>query len=54
MEFEIDLTTLETGEVRLKNLSKNIEIPLTHSLSESEIEELKAGGKLPNIKLRQK
>ncbi len=48
--FEIDLTTLETGRVSLKNLTKNIEIPLTHSLSQTEIEELKAGGKLTLIK----
>jgi len=49
-QFEIDLTTLETGEVKLNNLTKNIEIPLTHSLSETEIEVLKAGGKLTYIK----
>ena len=48
--FEIDLTTLDTGKVILKNLTKNIEIPLTHSLSETEIEVLKAGGKLPYIR----
>ncbi|MFX0026476.1 MAG: aconitate hydratase [Candidatus Hermodarchaeota archaeon] len=48
--FEIDLTTLETGNVILKDLTKNIEIPLTHSLSQTEIEELKAGGKLTLIK----
>lgn len=49
-KFEIDLTTLETGKLILKNLSKSIEIPLTHSLSETEIEVLEAGGKLPHIK----
>jgi len=48
--FEIDLITLDTGKVILKNLTKNIEIPLTHSLSETEIEVLKAGGKLPYIR----
>ncbi len=48
--FEIDLTTLKTGNVILKNLNRNIEIPLTHSLSETEIEVLKVGGKLPHIK----
>jgi len=48
--FEIDLTTLETGRITLKNLTKKIEIPLTHSLSQTEIEELKAGGKLTLIK----
>ena len=49
-QFEIDLTTLETGSITLKNITKNTEIPLTHSLSQTEIEELKAGGKLTLIK----
>jgi aconitate hydratase len=48
--FEIDLTTLETGRVTLYNITKNIEIPLTHSLSQTEIEILMAGGKLTLIK----
>ncbi len=48
--FEIDLTTLKMGEVVLKNLTKNLEILLIHSLSEKEIEILKVGGKLPYIK----
>jgi len=48
--FEIDLTTIESGKVALKNLTKGIEIHLTHSLSETEIKVLKAGGKLPFIK----
>ena len=49
-KFEIDLTTIESGNVPLRNLTKGIEISLTHSLSENEIEILKAGGKLPQIK----
>ncbi|MFX1310179.1 MAG: aconitate hydratase [Promethearchaeota archaeon] len=49
-QFEIDLTTLATGNVILKNLTKGTEVSLTHSLSETEIEELKAGGKLAHIK----
>jgi len=49
-KFTIDLTTLSTGRVMLKDITKNIEIPLTHSLSSTEIEVLKAGGKLPYIK----
>ena len=49
-KFEIDLTTLQSGKVLLKNLTKNIEVSLIHSLSETEIEVLKAGGKLPHIK----
>jgi len=36
--------------VALKNLTKGIEIHLTHSLSETELKVLKAGGKLPFIK----
>ncbi|MFX0033442.1 MAG: aconitate hydratase [Candidatus Hodarchaeota archaeon] len=50
--FEIDLTTLDTGKVKLKNLTKHIEIGLNHSLSKSDLEELKAGGKLTLIKQR--
>jgi len=49
-KFEIDLTTLESGNIPLKNLTKGLNIPLTHSLSEIEIEILKVGGKLPHIK----
>jgi aconitate hydratase len=49
-KFEIDLTTLESGTVVLKNLTKGTEVNLIHSLSETEIEVLKAGGKLPFIK----
>ena len=52
-KFEIDLTTLESGIVALKNLTKGTEIKLTHSLSETEIEILKAGGYLPFIKQKQ-
>jgi len=52
-KFEIDLTTIESGNVALKNLTKGTEINLTHSLSETEINILKAGGKLPFIKQKQ-
>ncbi|MFX1524494.1 MAG: aconitate hydratase [Promethearchaeota archaeon] len=50
--FEIDLTTIDTGKVNLKNLTKNTEITLTHPLSTTEIEILKTGGKLTFIKLK--
>ena len=50
-QLEVDLTTLDTGEVSLKIPNKNLEIQLTHSLSETEKKELKAGGKLPYINL---
>ena len=49
-KFQIDLTTIESGKVALKNLTKGMEIQLTHSLSETELKVLKAGGKLPFIK----
>ena len=52
-KLEIDLTTLETGKVVLRNHSKDIDIALIHSLSTTEIEVLQAGGKLPHIKLKQ-
>lgn len=48
--IEIDLTTLRSGKVKLKNISKNLEIELTHSLSDQDLEELMAGGKLTLIK----
>lgn len=39
-----------TGEVILKNITKNIDIPLTHTLSKLDAQILKLGGKLPWIK----
>ena len=48
--FEIDLTAINSGRVSLKNLSKNLDIELTHSLSEQDLDELMAGGKLTLIK----
>ncbi len=49
-QFEVDLSTIKSGKVSLKNLTRNIEINLTHSLSEQGLEELMAGGKLTLIK----
>jgi aconitate hydratase len=49
-QIQIDITTLATGNVVLKNLTKGTEASLTHSLSETEIDLLKAGGKLTYIK----
>ncbi|MFX0046654.1 MAG: aconitate hydratase [Candidatus Hermodarchaeota archaeon] len=49
-KFEIDLATLESGTVVLKNITKDRAMKLTHSLSETEIKIVKAGGKLPFIK----
>ena len=48
--LEIDLTTISSGKVLLKNLSKNLDIELTHSLSDQDLVELTAGGKLTLIK----
>jgi aconitate hydratase len=49
-KFEIDLSKLDLGKVVLRNLTKNAEFELTHSLSETDLKELKAGGKLTLIK----
>jgi aconitate hydratase len=49
-KFEMDLSTLDTGKVILKDLTKNLEVELTHSLSKSDLNEVKAGGKLTLIK----
>ncbi len=49
-QLEVDLTTIKTGKVKMKDISKNIEIELTHSLGEQDLEELMAGGKLTLIK----
>lgn len=49
-ELEIDLSTLKSGDVKLKNKTKDIEIDLTHNMGAQELEILKVGGKLPYIK----
>lgn len=49
-KIEIDLTTIKSGKVNMKNLSKGLDIELTHSLSEQDLEELMVGGKLTLIK----
>ncbi|MEJ2248810.1 MAG: aconitate hydratase [Candidatus Lokiarchaeota archaeon] len=48
--LEVDLSTLDSGSVNLTDKTKNIEIPLTHSMGKSELEVLKMGGRLPYIK----
>ncbi|MFX0059714.1 MAG: aconitate hydratase [Candidatus Hodarchaeota archaeon] len=48
--IEIDLSTIKSGKVRLKNISKGLDFELAHLLSEQDIEELLAGGKLTLIK----
>jgi len=49
-KIEIDLTTIKSGKVNMKNLTKGLDIELTHSLSGQDLEELMAGGKLTLIK----
>ena len=49
-KLEIDLRTINSGKVTLKNVTQNSEITLMHSLSDTELEILKAGGKLTFIK----
>lgn len=49
-KIEIDLTSIKSGKVNMKNLSQGLDIELTHSLSEQDLEELMAGGKLTLIK----
>lgn len=49
-QFEIDVSNIENLPVMLKNKTKNIDIPLTHSLSERDIEVIKAGGSLAYAK----
>ena len=52
-KLEIDLSTLEQGKVIARNVSKNVEIPLVHTLSRRDIIILKAGGKLMYIRNKQ-
>ena len=49
-KLEVDLSTIKTGKVQMKDTLKGIEVELTHSLSEQDLEELMAGGKLTLIK----
>ena len=49
-KFEINLTKIKSGKVTLKDLTKDFEIELTHSLSDQDLELLLAGGKLTAIK----
>lgn len=50
----IELASLEKGNILMKNISKNIEIQLVHSLGSRDIMILKMGGKLPFIRQKQK
>jgi len=45
-EIEIDFTNISDNEIIIKNLTKNIEIPVIHPLSPRDVEVIKAGGSL--------
>jgi aconitate hydratase len=49
-ELVIDVTQLDSGTVPLKNKTKDAEIILTHSLSDRDIQVIKAGGALAYAK----
>jgi aconitate hydratase len=49
-QLEINLSLLNSGKALLRNLTKSTSIELTHSLSDKDLEELEAGGKLTLIK----
>ena len=48
-ELEIDVTRLENKKLIMKNLTQKIDIPLTHSMTSTDIESVKAGGTLALI-----
>lgn len=48
--LEIDMRSLESGSIVLKNTTKGIDIPLTHTMSGRDIELIKAGGALAYAK----
>ena len=49
-ELEIDVTHLENKNLVLKDKTKGIEIPVTHTLSSRDVEMIKAGGALAYAK----
>jgi aconitate hydratase len=49
-DLEIDVSHIEKLPVVLKNKTKGITIPLSHSLSERDMELIKAGGSLAYAK----
>ncbi len=53
-EIEIELESLEKRELMVHNLTQNSEIPVIHNLSNRMTEILRAGGKLPYIRNKQK
>ena len=51
-KLEISISKMN-NKLSLKNVSKNIEIPVKHTLSDNDIEIMKSGGRLAYIKSRQ-
>jgi aconitate hydratase len=51
--IEIDLTTLESNEILVHNITKNKKIITRHTLDKRSLEILRIGGKLPYIKQKQ-
>jgi aconitate hydratase len=49
-ELQIDVKTMEKTPLVLKNITKGIDIPLTHALSSRDLELIKAGGALAYAK----
>ncbi len=52
--LELDTTHLDKKPLTLKNVTKGIDIPVTHSLTDRDLEIVKAGGTLAYVKSRSK
>jgi len=48
-ELQLDTNSLDSNTLSIKNLTKGIEIELQHTMIPSEIEYIRAGGKLAYI-----
>lgn len=52
--LELDTSNLEQKPISLKNVTKGIDIPVTHTLTSRDLEIVKAGGTLAYVKSRSK
>lgn len=52
--LELDTSNLEQKPIMLKNVTKGIDIPMTHTLTSRDLEIVKAGGTLAYVKSRSK
>jgi len=52
--LELDTTHLDKKPLSLRNVTKGIDIPVTHSMTERDLEIVKAGGTLAYVKSRSK